>query len=141
MAIREVDFGVDNFQKPKVLSIKDSIAQLIMNMFLMRPGNMPSLPNVGVDIRKYLYKTENQLDLSELKKKIFDDCSQLLSFVSIGDIQTVIIQHEGQDLLLIHIPLIGLDDGDESLIMGFQQEQNGSLRIKYQFESDSLDKI
>lgn len=133
--LSEVNFGFDNFQQPKTLSPRDSIAQVILNLFMMRPGNMPSNPDIGIDIRQYMYRLEGDIDVEELKEKIFTQCSELLAFVSIGEIQVLVTPHEGQSILLVILPLVGFDEEDDaSLIMGFRNDANNEVLFNYQFE-------
>ena len=51
-------FGVDKYKEPKLLDRKDTIANAIIDACFMVPGNLPSLPHVGVNIRQYFYKEE-----------------------------------------------------------------------------------
>jgi hypothetical protein len=130
----EVDFGFDNFQQPKKLDPKETVAQVILNLFTMRPGSMPSMPHIGINIREYLYKFEEDIDLEELKKKIFTQCTEILSSVSIGDINVFIAPHNGQDILVIIIPLTGIPD-DPALLLGFSKNTENELLFQYQFEN------
>ncbi len=134
----EVDFGVNNFQQPKVLNAKDSIAQIILNLFMMRPGSMPSLPDIGINIGSYLYMLEGDVDLEEIKTKIFSQCTDLLSFLSIGDIKIFFAPYQGQSMLVVVLPIQGLDDDEQMLLMGFTKDQNNGLLFNYQFEQGQI---
>lgn len=118
--------------------MKETVAQVILNLFMMRPGNYPSLPHIGINIRQYLYKLEEDIDVNELKEKIFTQCSQLLSFISIGEVKAFVVPHEGQALLIVVIPITGLDDDDNALVLGFQQDENNELLFNYQFEREQM---
>jgi hypothetical protein len=132
---KEVLFGLDNFQKPKMLSLKDTVAQQIINILLMRPGNLPSLPHVGINIEQYLYKLQGDFDAEEIKQKIYNQCSELLSYISLGEVQIFITIYEGKDLLIVVIPIVGFGE-EENLILGFSNSQN-EVNVAYQFESVS----
>lgn len=134
----EVDFGFDNFQQPKVLNPKDSIAQVILNLFTMRPGSMPSMPHIGLNIREYLYKLEGEVDVDELKNKIYSQCSELLSFVPIGELQVFFTPYQGTDILVIILPIHGLDENDDVLLMGFQKSDDSDMLFTYQFEQGNV---
>lgn len=136
MAIKkEVLFGIDNFKNNKVLSEKESIAQMILNLFFLRPGNIPSLPDKGININKYLYSLEDSIDVDELKEKIYTQCSDLAAHVSIGDIKVLNAPYEGHDYLLIIIPITS-SEGEENLVLGFSKEDNEIL-YNYQFIDSS----
>jgi hypothetical protein len=134
----EVDFGVDSFKKPKILNPKESVAQIILNLFMMRPGSMPSMPHIGINIQSYLYKMEEDLNVEGLKQQIFSQCTELLSFISIGDIQVSVVPYEGQYIMLVILPIIGLDDTDSALLLGFKQDQNNNLLFNYKFENGTV---
>lgn len=133
----EVDFGLDNFKQPKVLSKKDSVVQIILSMFFLRPGNYPSMPHIGINISKYLYATEGELDPEELKRDIFNQCSELMEEISIGDVQVAIVDVNGTGTLVVVLPLTGdfNDEGVETnvLTLGFQQSLQGNVLFNYRF--------
>lgn len=139
MGIKEVDFGLDNFKDPKTLSIKDSIVQILLNLFLMRPGNLPSLPHIGINIREYLYTMDTGFDVEELKKKIYSQATEVLQYVSLGDVQIFSAPYQGEQVLVIMIPVSGLSDEDETIVMAFMQDENSSeLSYNYQFKDISI---
>ena len=51
---RDVGLGKDNFQKSKIYNETDSLVNYILNILLMKPGNMPSMPELGVNIGQYI---------------------------------------------------------------------------------------
>jgi hypothetical protein len=135
----EVGFGVDNFQQPKILSPQETVAQIILNLFTMRPGGYPSLPHIGINIRDYLYSLDDAIDVEGLKEKIYTQCSAIMSFVSIGDVQVLVIPNpnDGQSILLIMIPLIGFSD-ETTLLVGFKQGDTNELLFNYELQQNKV---
>lgn len=132
---REVDFGPDNFNKPKILNPSESIAQIIYNLLLMKPGNLPSMPHVGIDIKQYLYMHEDALNGDELKDKIYSQCKELLPYLMIGDILVKVIPHQNNDILFINIPMsIGNEQSEKQLLMGFTKDSSGEMLTQYQLD-------
>lgn len=131
---KEVSFGLDNFKQAKVLSVKDSIAQLIINILMMKPGNYPSLPHIGVNLEKYLYSFEENIDVEGLKRDIFNQCSEAITFISVGDINVFVEEYENRGLLVIVIPITGLED-DSTLIIGASKDESLQTQLNYQFAS------
>lgn len=133
----EVTFGLDPFQQPEKLSFKDSIAQIVINMFLMRPGNLPSLPHIGINISQYLYVIEEELDVENLKRDIYNQASELLPFVAIGDIQIFITPVYDVDTLIVVIPINYETETSDALMIGFQNTSNGNdVVFNYQFQEN-----
>ena len=95
---REVDFGTDDFNRPKVLSLKESYCRLLLNILILKPGNLPSLPHIGINIKQYLYKLESEIDIAELKDKIYEQCSELLPLIMSDEMRIFITKQENQDI-------------------------------------------
>lgn len=129
---KEVAFGVDEFNNPKVLSSKDSLVQVLYNIFVMEPHTMPSQPEKGIGIRRYLYKYREDIDTTELKKKIFVNCTDLLPFIEFDDIDVIITDYQGQGIMLIVIPL---KITDESLLLAFSIDEKNQILFKFQVET------
>ena len=49
----EVTFGLDNFGKQKTLSLSETIGQLVLDILLLKPGQLPSLPHIGMNIKQF----------------------------------------------------------------------------------------
>lgn len=137
--LSEVGFGMDNFNQPLKLNQKDSIVQVLLNMLFLKPGNYPSMPHIGIDIQKYLYKTANDIDSEGLKEQIFNQCAEIMSDISIGDIQIAVVDIGGgssSGTLVIVIPLITTDDNSKEtnmLVLGFQSSETGKVLYNYKF--------
>jgi hypothetical protein len=104
---RDVGIEKDNFQKSKIFNEKDSLVNYILNILLMRPGNMPGLPHIGVDIAKYVKNDMvNSLNVDIVKGLIISNCSDLLPYLSYDDLYVGIIRDEdNKQYLAIKIPI------------------------------------
>ena len=129
----EVGFGLDNFMKPKILDSYESLAQVILNVLVMRKGNMPSLPHLGIDIQKYLYKFSDEIDVGALKNEIYSQVSELLPYLISGEIKISVVTYDGKDLLLVAIP-INDTSPDDAIIFGFSKGLNNSVETSYSLE-------
>lgn len=130
---REALFAVDAFQKPKSLSLRDTVAQMIINVLFMRPGNLPGLPHIGIDIEQYMYRLDGDFDPEEIKQKIYSQCSELMSFISIGEVRIFITKFNDQDTLIVMIPIGGIEEG-VSLLIGIKQEDSSDFSYVAQFQ-------
>jgi hypothetical protein len=130
----EVDFGLNNFGKPKELSEADSIARLIMNILLMRPGQLPSMPHIGINIRKYLYKFDEDIDTDALKREISFQCSELIPFIDTSNMKLLVIDYRGEGLLMLIMPLY-INGKQQDMLMGFKKgATSDDIQFNYQFE-------
>lgn len=127
MAGKEISLSLDGFGRQKVLGEKDSIAQKVLNLLFMKPGNLPNMPHLGIDINQYLYSQEGSFDTTELQSKIVNQCSELMPYMINGDVTVTFTENEGIQILLIGIPVSV--DGDDLLLIGLTPtEGSGTLR-------------
>lgn len=130
----EITFELDNFQKPHRLSLKDTVVQSLINLFFMRPGNLPSKPHIGLNIPQYLYATELTFNAEEIKAQIYNQCSEIISYISLGEIAVMVTTYKGQDLLLFSIPIKGIEEDEVTLLLGLTNT-NSVVDVLYQFEN------
>lgn len=135
VAIKEVGFGPNEFNEPTVYSPIESLGQIFYNIFVMRPGTLPSLPHIGIDIRSYLYKLAGTINYDELRQKVFDSCTQLLTFIKFGDILIKEVDIKNVRTLVIVVNAT-IEDDSYALIMAMRQgNQNDVL---YSFKAESI---
>ena len=105
---RDVGIDKDNFQKSRIFNETDSLINYILNILLMRPGNMPGMPDLGVNIGQYVQPSmQSKIDSEKLKGLIVSNCENLLPYLTADEIYVgVAIDDMGRDVLLIKIPLI-----------------------------------
>lgn len=134
----ELDFGLDNFQKQKVLDSNNSIARILLNLMLMKPGNLPSLPHIGIDVKQYLYRLEDEIDPDELKNKIYNQCSELIPYLVLGQVKVFVTNYKGQALLLISVPITDSTKVQDtsSILFGFSKDYSNGVTFNYQLDED-----
>lgn len=76
----DLSFELNNFSKPKVISITEMAKNIVTFILFGKPGQYPSIPSIGLDIESYLYSHKDSLDLNALKQKIIAQCSILDEF-------------------------------------------------------------
>ena len=138
MSGKEISLSLDGFGRQKVLNEKDTVAQQILNLLFMKPGHLPNMPHLGIDINQYLYSQEGELNTSDLQAKIVGQCTELMPYLINGDVTVTFTENEGIQILLIGIPVT--IDGDELLIVGLTPTEgsNGlkgasSTNVVYEF--------
>lgn len=129
MAIKsELALGFDNFNNQKTLNEVDTISQLIVNILMLRQGQIPGLPHLGMNIKQYLYKTEDEINTDIIKNQLRQQCSTLTPYIDMDNIQVVIFPYKNESILYISIPFSFLvESGDnKSLIIGYKKQDNSS---------------
>jgi hypothetical protein len=133
----ELALNLNNFQQQKILSINDSVAQILINLFLMRPGNLPSLPHIGINLPDYLYRTAGEINVDELKNTIATQCNELLNGVVTGEIDVIFLpDYKGQPMLIVAVEILNT----VTVNIGFTKSAaTNELNYLYQFENQLSD--
>lgn len=74
----DVLMDVDSTYKPKVISTFEMCINSILALLYMKPGQYPSIPDLGVDIESYLheYSDDNTIP-QKITAQLQDQCNRL----------------------------------------------------------------
>lgn len=74
----DVLMDIDEFHKPKVISTFDMCCNIIVTLLLMKPGQYPSIPELGIDIEQYLFEYSDDKSIpTKIKNQIMEQCNRL----------------------------------------------------------------
>ena len=69
--LKEPAFGLDNFGKPKILKDTEAFATTVLMILFGKPGFLPSLPDVGMNIQQYTYAFFDEIqNVNNLEKTV-----------------------------------------------------------------------
>jgi hypothetical protein len=137
----DVSFDVDEMYKPKVLSTFEMCINAILTLLKMKPGQFPSIPELGIDVEQYLHEYSDDPNIPmTIKSKLTDQLNRLnytgIDIQVFHDItadgqQAMIIRVEGTETLEYHMDM-------SPVIIGITYDQLGKLytRIRYKYEYD-----
>lgn len=126
MAIKsEVSFGVDNFGKSKILTDVDTVATLLLRLFLLRPGQLPSQPHIGININKYLYKFADDIHVEQLRSEILEQAPYMMQYLDMPSMQMFVQQEDEQSILYIYAPMIV--DRSKAIAFGFKKPKSTNI--------------
>jgi hypothetical protein len=116
---KEIGFSQNNFGEATVLSLYDTVTQLLLNVLYMRPGQLINCPHVGIDIRKYfLTSSIDDIDINEIKIKLQSQCSSLAMFIDVDSMKMTVVN----GTLVIVVPLV-ISKEDETLLIGIKKKE------------------
>ena len=134
---RELKFGLDDFGKQTMLTQGESIAQMLVNLFLMRPGQIPSLPHIGMNIRQYMYRFENEIDISNIKTQISIQCPDILQYIDLDNIQLISTPYKNDYVLYLLIPLSVKVAENSAISIGFKRSSsNNEITFNYKINNN-----
>lgn len=108
----DVLMDTDSFNKPKVISTFQLCVNSVLALLLMKPGQYPSIPDLGIDIEQYLHEYSDDKSIpATIKTKLYDQMNML----ELTGVQIEVMfdrTDDGFDALLVQIT------GDERLEYG-----------------------
>ncbi len=138
MIKREVDFGNDNFGKPKVLSQQESVAQVLINLLFLKPGQMPSLPHIGINIKKYLYQFDEKINTEAIKRQIINQCNTLYPYIDTSGLIVTVVKAMNDPVFVIVLPFSIADDGRDLVIVIKRDVSLGTITFNYEFQGKEI---
>ena len=136
---RDIGLDKDNFQKSRIFNETDSLVNYILNILLMRPGNMPSMPEIGVNIGQYIQPNmQKELDPELIKGLITSNCEDLLPYLSTDDLIVITMRDEyNRDVLLIKIPIITEENkSQQDAYYAFYRNELNELEFNFLIDDD-----
>lgn len=125
MAVDPV-YGVDDFHKPKVRSEMETYANNVLLILFTVPGTYPSLPAFGMNVQKYLYEFEDEINTDRIKAELVFQCDEFLPEISSGELDVYLVHYKDQPMLIFQLPVID-DSDDRVLVLGVKLNEHGEL--------------
>jgi hypothetical protein len=112
----DATMGYDSASKPKVISTFEMAVNIILTLLLMKPGQYPSIPELGINIESYLFE---YADDKSIPKKIREELEEQCNRLSITDItiDCIIDELEGNPALILQI------EGSDRTVIGSKSKK------------------
>lgn len=128
-------FGVNAFNKPKMLNESQTFATNILTLLFGRPGFYPSIPWLGIGIQDIMYKFFDSIDPDVLKAKISYQCNYYTQAIRDGDLDIVKTLYKGSPMLLITIP-VTIQQSNLRLAIGISTNSKGEMIYNFQYQDE-----
>lgn len=112
----DATFELDHFQRPRLRDENELIKNTLLFILFMVPGQYPSIPSLGLNLREQLYSYYDELDPETLKKDIVNNCTALQLSFDIGKINVRKMLYRGRPSLIIYISTDSNDGWAEDFI-------------------------
>jgi hypothetical protein len=136
MSVIDPAFGVNSFNTAKYYNETATTARNIMFILEGRHGCYPSMPTIGMDIkRELLYQDFDRIDCEGLKVDLVKQCSAFLTNVRDGSFDVQKAVYKGRPLLLFIIP-ITVDTAPQRLVIGTMLNSKGELTYRVEYAEE-----
>lgn len=103
---KELDFKLNGFHRQKVFTEAEAYARQLLTLLFMRPGDYPSLPEMGINIPKEVrYKNMDYVTGGALKEKIMKQIREYASQIDVKDLSIDSVKYKGQYYVLFNFQL------------------------------------
>lgn len=123
-------FEVDDYDLLKTLSPTETYVRNLLVLLFGRPGFMPSMPNLGMDISQYFYKFEDEINTEQIKSKLANQCDEYLPELQTGEIDIYQRVRNNRMVLVFKLPVI-IDDKNIAVALGVTTNARGELVYQY----------
>lgn len=98
-------FGVNNFLQPKFYNQSETVANNFLTLLFGKPGFLPSMPEIGVDVNSLLYDFFDEIDVASLKALITKQCYAFMDYVIDNSFDIIKGYYQNQPVLLFKLPI------------------------------------
>ena len=81
-----MDFKLNGFNEQEIYTGTLAYAHRIKNLLFMKPGDFPSIPDMGINIQGYRYKALDDLVAGALRENVADQISKYIMDLPIENI-------------------------------------------------------
>ena len=130
---KDVTFEFDKYLQPRLLERKNAVATAIINALFMVPGNLPSMPTVGVDITQYFYKEENSLSAAKIQTDLEACCGKSICGAILGNVDFSVQKTTTGDFVFLLIIRVKFSPTDDELL-GITMKKTKDSYVKFNFD-------
>lgn len=139
MAEQEFDFSINSFQQQKEYTGTMAYARKIKNLLLLKPGQFPSIPEMGINISAIRFHLIDSLMAGNLRETIMNQIDSYTD-IQVSDviISTVEAYDKGDVVLLIEIELT---DSGQTIAYAIQQKSSTVVNFNFKIYDSETVKI
>ena len=125
-------FGVDMYERPKVLSESQTVVYNILTILFGKPGFYPSIPTLGMYIQQYLYNFQDEINTELLKAELIAQCKDFNVAIYDGTFDVSVTTINNDPLLIFQLPTI-ITNAPSELVLGVTVNNTGDYRFNFVF--------
>jgi hypothetical protein len=131
-------FELDDFNKPRLREEAELVKNVVLLILFMRPGQYPSIPYLGLNIRDKLYSFYDEIDETSLARELTEQCQALGNYIQQGDVIIKKLIYRDMPSLIIRVST-RVSDG--SIINYNNRSQNKANEFYIGISVNELNKL
>ena len=134
--INDMDFSLNNFNEQKIYTGAMAYAHKIKNLLFMRPGDFPSMPEMGINIQSIRYQSLDDLVAGELREKLSDQITKYIMSLPVENIEVSAMKANGDYFLILKFTLTET----EQIVYAVQQSKGQLVNFNFKiYETEKVD--
>ena len=119
-------FKPNDYNRPKLLTEKQTYINNILMLLFGEPGFYPSIPELGMNIKQYLYMFEDEIDTEEIKATLAEQCDDFSDDIDEGNLEVLVTVYNGRSALIFVLPVLD-DTNERNIVLGITTNANGEI--------------
>lgn len=129
MVGNDLTFEVNEFGKARLCEELETVKNALLTVLFMKPGQYPSLPQLGLNIQNLLYMFYDDIDEKELEQNIVSQCAALSLYFQQGDISVKKMKYKNMPSLIIRIKSSTADTHSQQRLLKSNKERGKAFYI------------
>lgn len=127
---------MNSFNTPKFYNESVTTAKNIITILEGRPGFFPSMPDLGMDIKRaLLYKDIDEIDTDIIKAELVRQCDVFITNIRNGTFDVQKVLYQDKPLLIFIIP-VTIERAAQRLAVGVMLNSKGETIYRIEYVSD-----
>ncbi len=126
--VNEMDFKLNNFNEQEIYTGTLAYAHRIKNLLFMKPGDLPTIPEAGLNIQGYRFKAMDDLISGALKENISEQVSAYIIDLPLENIDLSTGYYNNDYFLIVKIYLY---QEESEIIYGIQQPRGEVVNFNF----------
>lgn len=99
----DLTFELNEFGQPRIRSEIETVKDVLMTVLFLKPGDYPSIPELGIGVDGFLYTEYDRINCDDLKRSIIEQCAMLHAYIENSAIQVQKLVYKGKPSLVIRV--------------------------------------
>ena len=132
----DVLLDTDEMNKPKVIPTFQMCVNAILMLLKMKPGQYPSIPELGIDIDQYLHEYSDDKTIPTTIKSKLETQMNVLGYIGINIDVFTDITSDGHSALVVYVSgteRLVYHAKKERVVIGITYDQLGKIYTRVQY--------
>lgn len=99
----DLSFEMNEFQEQRICSDLETLKNVLLFIIFTKPGQYPSIPQIGLNIKDELYTNYDEFDVNNFRTQLIEQCALLDAYITDGTIAIKKVMYRNTPSLIIRL--------------------------------------